>query len=105
VQTRAAGAVAAAAVDSAQARVERGPSETRLALRAALVAAQARRDAAATALVVTVDRELTARGIALAASMRRDLEAAEFGSATASFFRAIAADSATAPAASSGSAP
>jgi hypothetical protein len=105
VQTRAAGAVAAAAVDSAQARVERGPSETRLALRAALQAAQARREAAATALVVTVDRELTARGIALAAAMRRDLEAAEFGSATASFFRAIAADSATAPAASSGSAP
>jgi hypothetical protein len=105
VQTRAAGAVAAAAVDSAQARVERGPSERRLALRAALLAAQARRDAAATALVVTVDRELTARGIALAASMRRDLEAAEFGSATASFFRAIAADSTAGPAASSGSAP
>ncbi len=106
VQTRAAGAVAAAAVDSAQARVERGPSETRLALRAALVAAQARRDAAATALVVTVDRELTARGIALAAAMRRDLEAAEFGSATASFFRAVAADSTASPAAApSGSAP
>ncbi len=96
VETRAAGTVAAAEVDSAQARVERGPSETRMTLKAALAAAQARRDAAANVLVVTVDRELTARGIALAAAMRRDLEAAEFGSATASFFRAIAADSASA---------
>jgi hypothetical protein len=102
VQTRAAGTVAAAAVDSAQARVERGPSETRLTLRAALAAAQGRREAAANALVLTVDRELTARGIALAAAMRRDLEAAEFGSATASFFRAVATDSTAAP---SGSAP
>jgi len=102
VQTRAAGTVAAAAVDSAQARVERGPSETRLTLRAALAAAQGRRDAASNALVLTVDRELTARGIALAAAMRRDLEAAEFGSATASFFRAVATDSTAAP---SGSAP
>ena len=105
VQTRAAGAVAAAAVDSAQARVERGTSEGRLALRAALQAAQGRREAAANALVVTVDRELTARGIALAAAMRRDLEAAEFGSATASFFRAIGSDSTAGPAATSGSAP
>jgi hypothetical protein len=96
VETRAAGAVAAAAVDSAQARVERGPSETRIALKAALLAAQNRRDAVANALVVTVDRELTARGIALAAALRRDLEAAEFGSATASFFRAIATDSSSA---------
>lgn len=103
VQTRAAGTVAAAAVDSAEARVERGPSETRIALRAALQAAQARREAVANALVVTVDRELTARGIALAAAMRRDLEAAEFGSATASFFRAVGSDSTAAP--SSGSAP
>jgi hypothetical protein len=93
VQTRSAGAVAAAAVDSAQARVERGPSETRLTLRAAVQAAQTRREAAANALVLTVDRELTTRGIALAAAMRRDLEAAEFGSATASFFRAMGADS------------
>jgi len=103
VQTRAAGTVAAAAVDSAQARVERGPSETRLTLRAALAAAQGRREAAANALVLTVDRELTARGIALAAAMRRDLEAAEFGSATASFFRAIGSDSTAAP--SSGGTP
>jgi hypothetical protein len=101
VETRAAGAVAAAAVDSAQARVERGPSEARNALRGVLVAAVTRRDAAANALVVTVDRELTARGLALAAAMRRDLEAAEFGSATASFFRAIAADSSAGPAADS----
>ena len=105
VQTRAAGAVAAAAVDSAQAHVETGRSETRLTLRAALQAAQARRETVANALVVTVDRELTARGIALAAAMRRDLEAAEFGSATASFFRAIGSDSTAGPGASSGSAP
>ena len=40
-------------------------------------------------MVAVVDAELRARAIEMIASLRRDTEAAEFGSASASFFQAI----------------
>lgn len=42
-------------------------------------------------MVAIVTRELDARATELLASLRRDTEAAEFGSASASFFQALEA--------------
>ncbi len=86
-ETRVAGASATGAIDSAITREQSGASPERVALRAALTAAQSRRDAAVARLVPIVDRALAARVAALAADRRRDLMAAEFGAASAAFFR------------------
>ena len=59
--------------------------------RSALAAAEQRRTAAEAQLVATVARELDARATELLADLRRDVEAAEFGSASASFFEALEA--------------
>ena len=59
--------------------------------RSALAAAEQRRTTAESELVATVARELDARATELLADLRRDVEAAEFGSASASFFEALEA--------------
>jgi hypothetical protein len=89
VQTRRAIVAGEAAVDEQIALVGAADSGQRGKLQAAVVAADARRDSAANVLVTAVDRELNARALALVAELSRDREAAEFGSASALFFRAI----------------
>ena len=71
------------------AKLEVADPENVRGLRAALSAAEARRAAAETRLVALVDAELSARAGELVASLRRDTEAAQFGSASASFFQAL----------------
>ena len=58
-------------------------------LRSTQVAAQARRTQAEATLVESVSKELSARAAELLALLQQDLQAAEFGTATASFFNAI----------------
>jgi hypothetical protein len=89
VQTRRAIVAGEAAVDEQIALVGASDSGQRGKLQAAVLAADARRDSAANVLVTAVDRELNARALALVAELSRDREAAEFGSASALFFRAI----------------
>ncbi len=62
-------------------------------LRAAVASAEAQRASAENQLLALVDAELRARADRVVAMMRRDAEAAEYGSASASFFKAIEADS------------
>ncbi|HET7585519.1 MAG TPA: hypothetical protein VFK13_11465 [Gemmatimonadaceae bacterium] len=57
--------------------------------RAAVAAAEARRDAAAADLVALVHAEMAARAERLIASLEHDVEAAEFGSASALFFKSV----------------
>ena len=57
--------------------------------RAQIAAAQARRTAAETRLVGVVETELRARSTEMLADLTRDAEAAEFGTASTSFFKAI----------------
>jgi hypothetical protein len=90
VQTRQAVSAGEAAVDSQVARVTGGEAGERTIFKQQLAAAESRRDAAANALVTTVDRELTARATALLAELTKDREAADFGSGSALFFRAVA---------------
>ena len=59
------------------------------AMRAALATAQSARTAAETQMVALVDGELRARAAAQLAALQHDKEAADYGSASASFFRAI----------------
>ena len=67
-----------------------GPDTDRIrAMRASLATAESRRNAAENAVVAVVDAELRARATEIIASLKRDTEAAEFGSASASFFQAI----------------
>ena len=61
------------------------------AYRSALASAEATRSAAESQMVAIVTRELDARATELLASLTRDTEAAEFGSASASFFQALEA--------------
>ena len=58
-------------------------------LRQVLASMEQRRTAAEAQLVAIVESELNARAGEMLASLRRDTEAAEFGSASAAFFRAI----------------
>jgi hypothetical protein len=58
-------------------------------LRSAQAAAQTRRTEAEAGLVAAVSTELTARAAELLALLQHDMQAAEFGTATASFFNAI----------------
>ena len=78
------------------------------AMRAALATAEAARAAAETQMIALVDGELRARAASQLASLEHDKEAADYGSASASFFRAMelggAAGTPAAPAAPSSSA-
>ena len=58
-------------------------------LRSAQAAAQTRRTQAEAGLVAAVSTELAARAAELLALLQHDMQAAEFGTATASFFNAI----------------
>lgn len=58
-------------------------------LRSAQAAAQSRRSEAEAGLVAAVSTELSARATDLLALLQHDLQAAEFGTATAAFFNAI----------------
>ena len=60
-------------------------------LRGALASAEAARNAAEARVVAVVERELSARAGEMLAGLRRDTEAADFGSASAAFFQAIEA--------------
>jgi hypothetical protein len=103
VQTRQAVSAGEAAVDTQVARISGGEAGERAVIQRELAAADARRDAAANALVITVDRELAARAMALVAALTKDREAADFGAGSALFFRAVAPDSTAPPPTSSGS--
>lgn len=83
------------------ARLEGSDSDRLRAMRGQLAAAESRRAAAETAVIAVVDAELRARAGEMIAGLRRDTEAAEFGSASASFFQAIDAGNATAGTSSS----
>jgi TolA-binding protein len=71
------------------ARLQSGGTDRARAVQATLAAAESRRTAAENSLVAVVDAELRARATEMIASLKRDTEAAEFGSASASFFQAI----------------
>jgi hypothetical protein len=71
------------------ARLEGSDTDRLRAMRASLAAAESRRSAAEAAVVAVVDAELRARATEMIAGLKRDTEAAEFGSASASFFQAI----------------
>ena len=58
-------------------------------LRSAQAAAQSRRSEAEAGLVAAVSTELSARATDLLALLQHDMQAAEFGTATAAFFNAI----------------
>jgi hypothetical protein len=76
------------------ARLQGSEPERVRAGRATLAQAEAQRTGAEAALVAAVDAELRARSTRLLALLRRDVEAAEFGAASAAFFKAAAADGA-----------
>jgi hypothetical protein len=61
-------------------------------LRAAIASAEAQRTAAEARLVAVVDTELRARANEMLTTLRRDVEAAEFGSASALFFKTLDAE-------------
>jgi hypothetical protein len=82
-------AAARQAVTDEIGRLQNGGSDRARALQATLAAAESRRTAAENSLVAVVDAELRARATEMIASLKRDTEAAEFGSASASFFQAI----------------
>ena len=71
------------------ARLQGGNTDRARALQATLASAEAQRAAAENAVVAVVDAELRARATEMIASLKRDTEAAEFGSASASFFQAL----------------
>ena len=89
VQSQRAVATGEAAVDYEMVQVAEGDS-ARGPLRRALAAAVNAQTNAAAALTVSVEHDLTARATQLAATVRRDQEAADFGAAGAAFFRQIA---------------
>jgi len=88
-ETQSALASTKVAVDAEIARLEGGEASGAASLRSAIASAEARRSAAETQLIAVVTAELNARATEMIAELRRDGEAAEFGSASASFFKAI----------------
>ena len=88
------------ALASAQTAIDAAITELRgsdgaAAFRPALASAEAQRSAAESQLVAIVSKELDARATELIAGLKRDTEAAEFGSASASFFQALEAQGRT----------
>jgi hypothetical protein len=87
------------------ARLRATEAERMSAGRAAVASAEAARATAEGAVLVAVEAELRARAEQLLAVVRRDVEAAEFGAASASFFKAVGtAPAATTPGQGSGGA-
>ena len=91
-EARGAGEEAQRLLASAIAEMESTESGRVRALRAAIASAEAQRTAAETRLVSVVDAELRARANEMLAMLRRDVEAAEFGSASALFFKTLDAE-------------
>jgi outer membrane protein assembly factor BamD (BamD/ComL family) len=91
-EARGAGEEAQRLLASAIAEMESTESERARALRSAIAAAEAQRTAAEARLVAVVDAELRARSNEMVATLRRDVEAAEFGSASALFFKTMDAE-------------
>jgi outer membrane protein assembly factor BamD (BamD/ComL family) len=91
-EARGAGEEAQRLLASAIAEMENTESDRVRALRAAIASAEAQRAAAETRLVSVVDAELRARANEMVALLRRDVEAAEFGSASALFFKTLDAE-------------
>jgi hypothetical protein len=91
-EARGAGEEAQRLLASAIAEMESSESERMRALRGAIASAEAQRTAAENRLVAVVDAELRARANEMVATLRRDVEAAEFGSASALFFKTLDAE-------------
>jgi TolA-binding protein len=91
-EARGAGEEAQRLLASAIAEMESTESDRARALRAAIASAEAQRTAAEGRLVAVVDAELRARATGMLATLRRDVEAAEFGSASALFFKTLDAE-------------
>ena len=77
---------------SAIAEMESMEGERIRSLRAAVASSEALRSAAESRLIAVVDAELRARATEMVAMLRRDTEAAEFGSASALFFQTLDAE-------------
>lgn len=77
---------------SAIAEMESMEGERVRSLRAAVASSEALRTAAESRLIAVVDAELRARATEMVAMLRRDTEAAEFGSASALFFQTLDAE-------------
>lgn len=75
------------------------------AMRAALATAESQRAAAEGQLIALVDGELKTRATALVAALQHDRESADYGSASAAFFRATESGTSNVPAASTASPP
>ena len=101
-QTQQALATAQRALDDEIARLRAGDPATSSAVRTAVTAAEARRNAAEQALVAVVQSELNARATEMVAELKRDAEAAEFGAASVAFFKAMDAQQRSAGSASAG---
>lgn len=91
-QTRGALEATSRDVSAALARLQAGEPASVGAARTTLAALESRRAAAESQLVAVVNAELDARANEMIASLQRDTEAAQFGSASASFFQAIDAN-------------
>jgi len=76
-------------VDAALAALRGGDGPAVQAARKALADAEARRASAEGELIAAVTAELSARASEMVASLERNVEAAQFGIASAAFFRAI----------------
>ena len=77
------------AVDEALAALRNGDGPSARAARQALADAEARRSAVEGEVIAAVSAELSARASALVAGLQYSAEAAQFGMASAAFFRAI----------------
>jgi hypothetical protein len=88
-QTQTALASTQKAIDDEIARLKAGDPNGASGLRSAIASAESRRTAAEAQLIAVVGAELNARATEMIAELRRDGEAAEFGSASASFFKAL----------------
>jgi hypothetical protein len=76
-------------VDAALAALRGGDGPAVQRARQALTDAESRRSAAETEVIAAVTAELSARAAEMVASLQRSTEAAQFGVASAAFFRAI----------------
>lgn len=92
--TRTTLAATARAIADELARLQTADPENLRPLRDAVAAAEGAMGAAESRLVALVERELTARAGEMVATLRRDGEAATFGTASAAFFEALDASGA-----------
>jgi hypothetical protein len=91
-EARGAGEEAQRLLASAIAEMESSESDRIRLLRGAIASSEAQQASAEARLVSILDSELRARAGEMLAMMRRDAEAAEFGSASALFFRTLDAE-------------